>query len=159
MEIEGLAEIIFTLVIIAISAIVVLAQKSAAKQTKTRFEREEEMRRMYAATWQKPHPQPAGYQPPREMTEEEAHAREALRRYEEATSSQISPEAAPVQALPELEIAQPSPITELETLPEMARIGKRVGLNAAAFFKANPGTAIVMKEILDPPLALRQPGW
>lgn len=158
MELEGLTEIVFTLVILAFAAIVVLAQKSAAKRTKEQIESEVEMRRQYAKTWQQPRPPYGGYQPPREVTEEEAYAKEAMQRYEEAIVPQASQEAA-VAPLAELAPVEIMPAVDLEAAPETAGIRKHVGSDAAVFFKSRPAIAIMMKEILDPPLALRQPGW
>ena len=173
MNMEGLFEIIFLLVILGFSALVVLAQKAAAKRTREQFLREEEIRRQRQMEQQadtppahRPQQQQAPY-----MTQEEAYAQQAGERYAEAVIPEISRETGP---MPGSAILPSEPVWVEESTPAVtsldAELAAKWGAEApsrqiqtgptfARFIKSDAKTAIVMNEILGPPLAEKPPRW
>ncbi len=173
MNMEGLFEIIFLLVILGFSALVVLAQKATAKRTRERFLREEEMRRQRQMEQQAGTPpahQPQQQQTPCRMTQEEASARQAQEHYAEAVIPEISRETGP---MPGLAARLPSePVWVEEATPAITNLNAELaakwgpeapsrqiqtGPTFARFIKSDAKTAIVMNEILGPPLAEKPP--
>ncbi len=175
MNMDGLFEIIFLLVILGSSALVVLAQKAAAKRTREQFLREEEMRRQRQMEQQQagtpPAHRPQQQQAPYRMTQDEAYAQQAQERYAEAVIPEISRETGPMPGLARL----PSePVWVEEAAPAVtslnAELAAKWGAEApsrqiqtgptfARFIKSDAKTAIVMNEILGPPLAEKPPRW
>ena len=173
MNMEGLFEIIFLLVILGFSALVVLAQKATAKRTRERFLREEEMKRQRQMEQQQagtpPAHQPQQQQAPYRMTQEEAYAQQAGERYAEAVIPEISRETGPMPGPARL----PSePVWVEEATPAITNLNAELaakwgaeapsrqiqtGPTFARFIKSDAKTAIVMNEILGPPLAEKPP--
>ena len=173
MDVQDLTGIIFTLVILAISVLVMLGRKSAAKEVMERLQKEKAQRRLADGT---PSQTPAQYAyqqqevAPAGMTPEEASTRQAREHYAEAVIPEISRET--TGPMPGLARLPSEPVWVEEDTPAVTSLNAELaakwgpeapsqqiqtGPTFARFIKSDAKTAIVMNEILGPPLAEKPP--